>query len=135
VTALSCIASLLRNLFRNLLLGVFAALALALAAIGVYGVIAYAATQRTHEIGIRMAMGARGADVMRMLIGQGMVVVAIGVAIGLGGAWMLTRVMKTLLFHVGATDPLTFVGVAIVLAGVAWVPVTFQRARHRASIQ
>jgi len=105
--------------FNLLLLGSLAFLALSLSAVGVYGVIAYAASQRTQEIGIRMALGARGGDVLRMLIKQGMVQIAIGVVLGLTGAWVLTRLMKNLLFRVGATDPLTFASVAVVLTAVA----------------
>ena len=105
--------------FNLLLLGGFAFLALTLAAVGVYGVIAYVVEQRKHEIGIRMALGARGNDVLRMLIGQGMVQIGIGVVLGLTGAWALTRIMKSLLFGVSATDPLTFAGVAILLTLVA----------------
>jgi putative ABC transport system permease protein len=105
--------------FNLLLLGVFALLALVLAAIGVYGVIAYAVTQRTHEIGIRMALGAGKNDVLGMLIGQGMSQIAVGVALGLAGAWALTRLMKSLLFGVSTTDPLTFFGVAVLLSVVA----------------
>jgi len=105
--------------FNLLLLGVFALLALALAAVGVYGVIAYVVTQRTHEIGIRMALGATASDVLRLFIGQGMASVAIGVALGLAGAWALTRVMSSLLFGVRATDPVTFIGVALLLSIIA----------------
>ena len=112
-------ASVAPRRFNLILLGSFAFLALSLAAVGVYGVIAYAVTQRTQEIGIRMALGARSGDVLRLLIGQGMLQTAIGIVLGLSGAWALTRLMKTLLFGVSATDPFTFVGVAVLLMIVA----------------
>ncbi len=109
-----------------LLLGVFAALALTLAAVGIYGVIAYSVSQRTHEIGIRLALGAQAADVLRLIIRQVMGLVSAGVGIGLAGALSLTRLMKTLLFGVSATDPLTFTVITLLLALVAllacWLP-------------
>jgi putative ABC transport system permease protein len=105
--------------FNLLLLGAFALTALALAAVGVYGVISHAVTHRRHEIGVRMALGAQTADVLRMFVKQGMSLVAIGALIGLLGALALTRVMKSLLFGVSATDPLTFAGVALLLALIA----------------
>ncbi|MGH9843194.1 MAG: ADOP family duplicated permease, partial [Blastocatellia bacterium] len=112
--------------FILLLVGLFALLALALAAVGVYGVLAYAVTQRTHEVGIRMALGAEGRDVARLFLKQGMALVVCGVMIGLLGAFGLTRVMAGLLFGVKATDPLTFTGVAFLLTLVAlaacWLP-------------
>lgn len=105
--------------FYMLLLGGFAAIALVLAAVGIYGVIAYAARQRTQEIGIRMALGASRDRVLRMVVGQGMVLVLIGGAVGLLGAFAATRGMRSLLFEVSASDPATYAGVALVLMAVA----------------
>ncbi|MGH9433266.1 MAG: FtsX-like permease family protein, partial [Terriglobia bacterium] len=101
------------------LAGVFGLLALVLAAVGIYGVIAYSARQRTHEIGIRMALGARPDDVLRMVLGQGARLALVGVVIGLAASFAVTRLMTGILFGVSATDPLTFAGVAILLALVA----------------
>jgi putative ABC transport system permease protein len=102
-----------------LLLTIFAAAALLLAAVGIYGVIAYSVTQRTQEIGIRMALGARHRDVLRMVVGQAMTLSAVGILIGGAGAFLLTRLMTKLLFNVTPGDPLTFVAVAALLGGVA----------------
>src|SRR5205085_4480710 len=108
------------------LLASFAALALLLAAIGIYGVIAYSVRQRTHEIGIRIALGAQARDVFKLVIGQGMVPVVIGMAVGLAAAVVLTRLMSSLLFSISATDPVTFAVITLLLAGVAllacWLP-------------
>ena len=105
--------------FVTVLLGGFSALSLVLAALGIYGVIAYAVSQRTGEIGVRMVLGAQAGTVLRMVLGQGAILVAVGVAIGLLGAFAATRVMTALLFQVDATDPMTFGGIAVVLAAVA----------------
>ena len=102
-----------------ILLAVFAALALVLSSIGTYGVISYIAGQRTHEIGIRIALGAQRSDVLKMVLGQGARLAVLGVAIGLATAAGLTRLMTTILYGVSATDPVTFAGVAIVLTIVA----------------
>ena len=102
-----------------IVLCVFAALALGLASMGIYGVISYLVGQRTHEIGIRMALGARQADVLRQILGESMKMTVIGVVIGLLAAAGLTRLMANLLFGISATDPLTFAGVGMILATVA----------------
>jgi putative ABC transport system permease protein len=101
------------------LLGVFAAIALVLALVGIYGVISWSVTQQTREIGVRMALGAQTGAVMRLVVGRGMKLVGVGVALGLAGALLLTRLMTALLFGVGATDPVTFVFITLLLAGVA----------------
>jgi putative ABC transport system permease protein len=112
--------------FNMSLLGLFAALGLVLAAVGIYGVMAYGVLQRTHEIGLRMALGARESDVMKMVVRQGMTLAMIGAAIGSGSSYALTRLMKTLLFGVSATDPLTFIVIALSLVLIAllacWIP-------------
>jgi putative ABC transport system permease protein len=105
--------------FQTWLLTLFAALALVLSAIGIFGVIHYAVVQRTREIGIRIALGARSSDVLRLMISQGMKLTLVGMTIGLMAALWLTDVMTHLLFEVSATDPATFVGVALALVGVA----------------
>jgi putative ABC transport system permease protein len=108
-----------RQRFSMLLLGVFATLALVLAAVGIYGVMSYSVTQRTREIGIRLALGAQKKDVLKLTVGQGLRLVSIGVAIGLVAAFVLTRVMASLLFGVSATDPVTFIAISVVLISVA----------------
>ncbi len=105
--------------FRTMLLGVFAVVALILAAVGIYGVISYAVSQRTQEIGIRMALGAQTADVLTLVVKGGMTLVLIGVALGLAGAFALTRLMTTLLFSVRPTDLATFATVSVGLIVVA----------------
>jgi putative ABC transport system permease protein len=113
--------SLAQRRFSMTLFGVFAALALALAIVGLYGVMSYGVAQRTHEIGLRMALGAQGRDVLRMVVGQGMALVAVGLGLGLAGALALTRLMASLLYGVSAADPVTYAGIAVLLAAVALV--------------
>jgi putative ABC transport system permease protein len=108
-----------RQRFSTMLLGIFATLALLLAAVGIYGVMSYSVAQRTREIGIRMALGAQRGDVLKMTVKQGLKLVVMGVAIGLVAAFVLTRVMASLLFGVSATDPITFVSISFVLLSVA----------------
>jgi putative ABC transport system permease protein len=105
--------------FNMLLLGAFAGLALLLAAIGLYSVLAYSVRRRIREIGVRMALGAQRMDVIRMILGQGVRLALMGVVIGVAAAFALTRLMTSQLFEVSATDPLTFIGVAVVLVLVA----------------
>ncbi|HEX3085349.1 MAG TPA: FtsX-like permease family protein, partial [Pyrinomonadaceae bacterium] len=112
-------SSITQQRFSLTVLACFAALALLLAAVGIYGVMSYAVTQRTHEIGIRMALGARVGDVLRLVVRQGLVLTLIGVAIGIALAFSLTRLMKSLLFDVAPTDALTFAIVALALVLVA----------------
>jgi putative ABC transport system permease protein len=113
-------ASLGSRKFNVILIGFFGVTALLLAAAGVFGVMAYAVSRRTREIGIRIALGAKPGNVLRMVLGQGMRTILIGVAIGIAGSFALTRAVSSLLFGVTATDPLTLGGVTLLLIVVAW---------------
>ncbi len=110
--------SLATQRLSTTLLMLFACVALILAAVGIYGVMSYAVTQRRHEIGIRMALGAQQADVLRLILKQGMLLTVCGLALGLVAAYVLSRLMESLLFGVSPTDPLTFALVAVALAVV-----------------
>jgi predicted lysophospholipase L1 biosynthesis ABC-type transport system permease subunit len=111
--------SISRQRLTMMLLSGFSALALVLSAIGIYGVISYLTGQRTREIGIRVAMGASGSDVLRMILGEGMRITLIGIAIGIVAALGLTRLITKIIYGVSASDPLTFLGVAALLTAVA----------------
>jgi putative ABC transport system permease protein len=117
---------LARRRFSMILLGVFAVIALLLASLGIYGVMSYTVSQRTHEIGVRIALGAQRRDVLKLIVGQGLTLTLVGATIGLLAAFGLTRFLSSLLFGVAATDPLTFAGVALLLMAVAlaacWIP-------------
>jgi putative ABC transport system permease protein len=110
-----------RPRFTLVLLATFAGVALVLAAVGIYGVISYAVSRRTHEIGVRMALGATPRNVVRLIVGQGMRVVAVGVAVGLAGALLVTRLMTNVVYGIRVTDPLTYAAVSVLLVVVALV--------------
>jgi putative ABC transport system permease protein len=116
------------------LFSLFAMVALVLAIVGIYGVMSYTVSQRTHEIGIRMALGAQIMDVLKLVVSQGMRLVLIGVGVGIFGAFLITRVMSSLLFGVSATDPLTFVGVSLLMGGTAFLA-CFIPARRAAKVE
>ena len=126
-------SSMARPRLLTVLLGSFGALGLILGALGIYGVLAYLVNERQREIGVRIALGAPASSVLRMFVGRGLALTAAGLAIGLGGALMLTQLMSGVLYGVKATDPATFAGVAALLLGVAalasWIP-----ARRAASV-
>jgi putative ABC transport system permease protein len=111
--------SIARHNFIMILLGLFGGVALLLAAIGIYGVMSYTVQQRTHELGIRIALGAATPQLLRLVVGQGLLLAGIGVAIGLAASFGVTRVMSSLLYGVKATDLATFAAVAVVLSAVA----------------
>jgi len=113
--------SLARPRFNALLLSIFAGTALLLTAIGIYGVMAYSVTQRTNEIGIRIALGAAQSSIFRLVVGQAMTLVAISLVVGLAGAFAATRLLNSLLYGVGAWDPLTFVTIVLLVSAVAFV--------------
>src|SRR6185437_4511680 len=112
-------ASITQPRFNLFLLGLFSTVAMLLSAAGIYGVTAYSVTQRTHELGIRIALGAQVGDVLKMILGQGMAVIGIGLVIGLAAAFALMRLLRSLLFGVGENDPLTFAAITLVLLLVA----------------
>src|SRR6185436_8968274 len=118
--------SISRQRLNLTLLGIFAAAALALAVIGLYGVLSYAVAQRQREIGVRMALGAQRRDVLGLVVGHGMRLALIGVGLGMAGALALSRLLESLLFEIGPFDPLTFLMVTAILIGVAflacWLP-------------
>jgi ABC-type antimicrobial peptide transport system permease subunit len=125
--------SMARTGYTMLLLFVAAAVALLLGTVGIYAVIAYLVSQRTREIGVRIALGAQRSDVSRMIVGRGLIVALIGIGLGLLGALGLTRLMSALLFGVSATDPLTFVAVSVILLAVTTVA-SYVPARRAAGI-
>ncbi|HEV2445443.1 MAG TPA: FtsX-like permease family protein, partial [Candidatus Sulfopaludibacter sp.] len=111
--------SMARQRFSTIMLGAFALFALILAAVGVYGVISYLVTQNTHDLGLRIALGARRSNIVALVVQHGMALAVCGIAAGLAGAFLLTRWMASLLFGVSATDAMTFVAVPLLLAAIA----------------
>jgi len=112
-------ASIAQPRFRTLLLALFGALAVVLSGVGLSGVLAYSVAQRTREIGVRIALGAQSEDVLRLVVGQGMSLALAGIGIGLAAALALTRLLSGLLYGIGANDPATFAGIALLLVVVA----------------
>lgn len=125
--------SMASNRLNSIMLGAFAIVALLLSAIGIYGVISYSVVQRTHEIGIRAALGASAIDVVKMILKVGVVMVGAGLMLGFLGALALTRLLATLLFGVGACDPVTMAGVGLILAVVALLA-SYLPARRAAKV-
>jgi putative ABC transport system permease protein len=122
-------ASVAQPRFRTWLIGIFAALALLLAAVGVYGVMSYTVTQRTSEIGIRVTLGAQSTDVFRSIVAEGARIALLGVGAGLIAALALTRLLRTFLYGVSASDPVTFMGVALLLALISLAACYFPARR------
>src|SRR5262245_1461163 len=116
-----------------LLLGIFGAAALILAVVGVFGVISYSVSERTHEIGVRMALGAQKGDVLKLILGQGMILIVLGAAVGVAGALALTRVLSKLLYEISPTDPTTFAANSVLLIGVALLA-SYIPARRAAAV-
>jgi ABC-type antimicrobial peptide transport system permease subunit len=118
--------SLAQTSFAVLLLGIAAGIALLLGTVGIYGVVSYIVSRRTQEIGVRIALGAPAATVLRGVMGQGMTLIGVGVGIGLVAAWAMSRALASLLYGVSATDPVTFLGTAALITAIAllatWVP-------------
>ena len=119
---------------RATVLGAFATLALLIAVVGIYGVMSYSVARRTHEIGLRMALGARRGDVLRMVVGSGLRIAAFGMAIGIGGALLVTRVLKTFLYGIEPTDPTNFCLVGAILGTAAFFA-SYLPARRAASVE
>jgi putative ABC transport system permease protein len=113
--------SVAKSRFNSMLLAIFSVVALVMAAVGIYGVMSYAVLQRTHEIGVRMALGAQRGDVLKLILKQGVVLAVAGVLVGLAGSFGLTRVISTLLFEVAATDKVTFAAVALGLLAITFL--------------
>jgi ABC-type antimicrobial peptide transport system permease subunit len=126
--------SMARTSFTMLLLGIGAAVALLLGAVGIYGVISYIVSQRTQEIGVRMALGAQRGQVSGMVMKEGLTLAVLGIGLGLAGALAATRLMKALLYEVSATDPATFAAVPLLLAAVALLA-SYVPARRAAGVQ
>jgi putative ABC transport system permease protein len=114
-------ATIAQPRLNTILLGSFAALALVLAIVGIYGVISHSVAQRRQELGVRVALGAQPADVFRLVVGQGAALAAVGIAIGLVGSFLLTPVLRTWLYEIEPSDPVTYAGVAVLLGIVALV--------------
>ena len=111
--------SMAQRRLSTVLLGVFAALALILAALGVYGMMSYLVSQRTREIGVRMALGARQLDILKLVVRHGMWLCLLGIAVGVAAALLLTRIMTSSLYGISASDPLTYIGISVLLALIA----------------